>query len=1613
MGIVDQVDVCVTCVTDKPPKLPLREELVSLGVEVILNAQGTGAKAVKYETRENVKRFRKDYEAHHRNSLICIPWKSHKQKMQEKQERKRAEKELKKKMQGLSYDKYNKVLNRGSSLFSSDSSWNTNSTGFSSEDSENRGPTRRSMFARQRSDHPDYLSDVAVTSAFANSDAADLLKGPNSSKEKPPSAIAFKPRTEKAKYDPTGNDDSVTEQEEEISSGLGAYGFLSTNESTNGNESSKRTLSDAAMYQNWDVIASKELARSGSSSDGSVYTTSAGSTSLAGISKSSTMPNVDDPSKGDESHQDTDLESLLGLPKNNGEGTDEPHLYDSAPSQNGRSLPHNLTMDDSEDEDSFVMDDSIASSIDLSGIGNGSTHSLDGSTMSETASALSTKRTENITLLDAIRTGCTPHASDISSLVQCESGIIPQPGSTSPLHEACYDEFPYRLAIDRVNVLEVVDDLLQDITKRREKLAFVTNYLSHTSMMEDRNGDLPVHLLARRLIEWEASWQLQLNAEMVDDWTKVAKFTQIHKIMGECVQLVIQPMARNRLACRSKGRLGSRILPLHVAAMFACPYDTLQTLLISYPDGASVSCHFGDLRTFITNELLPLELLERPRSEPSLANPSMNERDVFHDESEQDDGIRWTKSALCSTNNADDLIRRSDLLFAFNPNILPQRKDADRLKRLELIIRAEASVAMARKNKKLEPMARTAWTWLCTFGESFGNERVYVNIVERIVNALDIPTVRFLASLGTPHGTILSTAQPECARVIQARLDGKSTVGNVTTLATAPVSSLKNGKQQSILKQGLGEPEPSYIVNGALCKNALSVEVFNIREQAIPTSFVLLPYELKRNKDGSLGLKSSDYSHVAMEFAACLTEVTDPWHVNYILEKKAKDCLGHELAPKRVTGFQSLGWRSRNLVQRMVKLFDGKGFLYLLGDNGAPLVPSSSEDDQYSPVTIYNPSETLERLLPLLLLGMVRMRGDKAIVVLIQTIMAGKRAPPERWITIMQDIVRYIYSQRNKVNANSGDARDLLILTEALSDFVSRATKHNCTRRPESDDGREWARELSYLKTLLSGTPLLKAAKSLSAAQKLSESDNDGATDDKDGEANELSNDTDVPVTTPSPGPPRAPKATSTYDKATSKQDINNQVTSKAVAKDDRIHTTRTLPRESEKEDRQADEKRKAFEGRIQATIDQYQSTTLSRPPRAPRLDSKHDKEEVELSPPTSGMPEEKKAKLDAIKQRLKKLDVFTVSDNEELPVTKHDQQDENLNHIIAITETNRNDDDPDLDSLLEDPQPEWDEVDSRDDYADDLLTRLLGLEERIHEREEEIEELRNEVCSFEMKAADAIYESLSREEDFDSSYVSSNKSYDSSYTSTEGTTVSSFVSEEESVRSSFTSLQETVGSSITSKPSMMPRQKATFTFDEMSLSYVSSSSDDDDETSYYSSSHSSYSSKPLTSRVQGTSDDSRYSSFYDKSGSADVPQSSEGSGDESSSSSSGSCDERSVDSKSETTKDDKGAFPTERRTRDEDVPGNPFSWDDDLDSPKNPFAGVSEAPDSPKNPFATSQSLDSPKNPFAASQSPDSPNNPFSEAAVSWKDSPNNPFSSTTDLDVFVTQSGRALPEI
>lgn len=151
----------------------------------------------------------------------------------------------------------------------------------------------------------------------------------------------------------------------------------------------------------------------------------------------------------------------------------------------------------------------------------------------------------------------------------------------------------------------------------------------------------------------------------------------------------------------------TEMLPLHVACQNFenVPLETLQLLLERCPSAAAAEALEGGY---------PLQVLESHRT----IIKNKTDLDVFN--------------------------KKSDLLFAYHPNILPYRTDRERLKRFEEKIVSELSV----KNATLSEETKSIWTWMCMFPADADKEFVFPNIVSQILeNVRDAGSKKVLACI--------------------------------------------------------------------------------------------------------------------------------------------------------------------------------------------------------------------------------------------------------------------------------------------------------------------------------------------------------------------------------------------------------------------------------------------------------------------------------------------------------------------------------------------------------------------------------------------------------------------------------------------------------------------------------------------------------------------------------------------------------------------------------------------------------------------------------------------------------------------------------------------------
>jgi len=617
--------------------------------------------------------------------------------------------------------------------------------------------------------------------------------------------------------------------------------------------------------------------------------------------------------------------------------------------------------------------------------------------------------------------------------------------------------------------LSILDHLINDISMFRSIIEIVARAFKEACAVPDKNSDLPVHLLARRLLEWESEWHFKFENGSILSGENMAKLTRLHREMALSIDIVLEPIAATRASCRRRGSVG-RILPLHIASIFMVQYNTLEIVLATYPEAATVPCDLNALQSVFKSDALPLELLESRRHQ------NLSDESVKHDQETKTgkDGVKWTQSVMDNGSHAEDLVRRSDLIFAFYPSILPFRKDADRMQRIESLIRAEAKfhAEMSDFDDSLfDPAARSAWVWMCTFDESTADEKdSYVSSVEHIVNSLDLNAVKKLSAMKTFRGQkVLDIAISPCAEVIRSRLDGN----NMTTQKFSPSDSMLSISssllsRRSILRNTkLSQHYRSQ--RATLHVSSLAKQVFNVKTSAFPTSFVILPYKLKRNQDGSLSLESAASANTAAKFANLLLEFTQPSKIHHILERKA-----NQFSEGKVEFVQTDGWafneaKHNLLTNDLIGLYRKRkcGFLYLLDEaSGVPVVPTETDTHIPFPIPVLNPKETIKNLLPLMMMGMVLMRGEKALSILAASMLEEVDQVPENWIASSQEIIGYLFSQNAKNSLIPGIA-DAMMMKEDLIDFVSRATEVTYTRHQELHNGNDWNGELSFLSHLL------------------------------------------------------------------------------------------------------------------------------------------------------------------------------------------------------------------------------------------------------------------------------------------------------------------------------------------------------------------------------------------------------------------------------------------------------------------------------------------------------------------------------------------------------------------
>ena len=1084
-AFVDNVEICVMCVCDKPPRLPLREELVSLGVEVIRNAKGTGVNAIKSAVKETVKGFRKTIKDREKKRFRFFP-RAAKQK--------ELERDLRQGRKSITYHDYaRKLLEQTSSEDSS--SLSSCGSIFTSENEMQPGqgqpglPT--SAEAKVAGKDQRDVQQQTIDSAWAKFTASDqeleakeILRFPEQGgvltnvvsgwrhgwdeRDSNLAFAVFSQDNQGLKTKVTGDIDASFSWSSEPKYAFPTETYCTSDERDTSNDfnnpfsfTNETPFNDEDDADRTSIHGLSELFGTESYTNRNLpwyenfeMNMTTGSPVIANMNKLE-MPlipsNVPSVLTEQEKRQIGSRNWAISTFNGNADG-----IYEVTSSNESETFKEPI--EDNRNHTSSVNDLLRVSAACVNGTGSACA-----------AFQSNTTKKEFFTTLNKVFAVPEEIQTILNGQPELAKAKMRTDGRLA-LHVACNRCFPDRFRKKKTtDLLSILDHLINDISMFRSIIEIVARAFKEACAVPDKNSDLPVHLLARRLLEWESEWHFKFENGSILSGENMAKLTRLHREMALSIDIVLEPIAVTRASCCRRGSVG-RILPLHIASIFIVQYNTLEKVLATYPEAATVPCNLNGLQSVFKSDALPLELLESRR------NQNVSDELVKHDQKAKKGkyGVKWTQSVLDNGSHAEDLVCRSDLIFAFYPSILPFRKDADRMQRIESLICTEAkfqAVMSDFDDSLFDPAVRSAWVWMCTFDESTADEKdSYVSSVEHIVNSLDLNAVKKLSAMKTFRGQkVLDIAISPCAEVIRSRLDGN----NMTTQKFSPSDSMLSISssllsRRSILRNTkLSQHYRSQ--RATLHVSSLAKQVFNVKTSAFPTSFVILPYKLKRNQDGSLSLESAASANTAAKFANLLLEFTQPRNIHHILERKA-----NQFSERQVEDMHTDGWAFNEvtlnlLTNDLLSLFRKQkcGFLYLLDEaSGVPVVPTETDSHLSFPIPVLNPKETIKNLLPLMMMGMVLMRGEKALSILAASMLEEVDQVPENWIASSQEIIGYLFSQNAKNSLIPGIA-DAMMMKEDLIDFVSRATEVTYTRHQELHNGNDWNGELSFLSHLL------------------------------------------------------------------------------------------------------------------------------------------------------------------------------------------------------------------------------------------------------------------------------------------------------------------------------------------------------------------------------------------------------------------------------------------------------------------------------------------------------------------------------------------------------------------
>jgi hypothetical protein len=605
-----------------------------------------------------------------------------------------------------------------------------------------------------------------------------------------------------------------------------------------------------------------------------------------------------------------------------------------------------------------------------------------------------------------------------------------------PLHILCDHELPTEKLLSTEN--EKADDVLtwciQAITNHRMFLKLVAWSHVEACSKHDKKGNLPCHLLGHRIISWTSLLQkfmLRNNLNLFE----LERVMMLSNIITECIDIVLRPVATQRNACKSTGSIGD-MLPLHISILFGGSIDVFRSLLETYPEGADT--------LFVLDGC-------RPTPPIALLNKIKIDQKQFHEllcngGSLLKGSLEW-RTTIPGSFYEEDMIRRLDLLFCFNPT--QAEITSERIGRLEAMIKSEAKREQGNWSDRLSPATEAAWIWMCSRYKNLEEREICDESIDRILRNLQPLHIKRLASVTTEGGEKLGFARPRVRkRVLEAASGQYTENSNEGSPSSGKRLASNNKSTQSKM--------------ASICKS-----IFAIQEDSIPVHFVVFPFPIEPSSDSKGMLVAESNARLAVEFSNFMLHETSPEMILQSIGKKMQSQDNLLLTRRH-------GKESENKHRLLSKIYRKGAWLYFIdGHTGTPIV-GSGDKDKY-PILISNAPNQVAILLPLMRMGMILMRKSQNTKILSQVLLQSMKQncipkPIASWPGAAQGVIECLTeSQKNQGSMLNRQTKNMC---EELSTFVSWHAQEDDRDDSEHLACIDWSLEITLLQLLLESTGL-------------------------------------------------------------------------------------------------------------------------------------------------------------------------------------------------------------------------------------------------------------------------------------------------------------------------------------------------------------------------------------------------------------------------------------------------------------------------------------------------------------------------------------------------------------